>query len=47
VSGRQLDELFQIWLFTPSKPAGIETAAAARALGASALGTMPSRFPKR
>ncbi len=25
VSGQQLDDLFDTWLFTPEKPAGIET----------------------
>jgi hypothetical protein len=30
VSGQQLDDLFETWLFTPEKPAGIETVSAAR-----------------
>jgi len=49
VSGMQLDALFETWLFTPAKPAGIETAAAGPAanalLRAPALGD--GRFPKR
>jgi hypothetical protein len=28
VAASQLDELFEVWLFTPSKPEGIETASA-------------------
>jgi Peptidase family M1 domain len=53
VSGMQLDELFETWLFTPSKPEGIETApatadsAASALLGAPAGGNAPARFPKR
>jgi hypothetical protein len=31
----QLDDLFQTWLYTPSKPEGIETAASASALRAA------------
>ena len=30
VTGQQLDDLFDIWLFTPAKPEGIETVSAAR-----------------
>ena len=49
VSGMQLDGLFQTWLFTPSKPAGIETAPtpAATGLTAPALSDLLSRFPRR
>ena len=49
VSGRQLDDLFDTWLYTPEKPAGIENpvAAAARttivARSASSLGRMQKR----
>jgi Peptidase family M1 domain/Peptidase M1 N-terminal domain len=53
VTGMQLDELFQTWLFTPSKPAGIGTAPVPAASAASALlagpaaGNALARFPKR
>jgi hypothetical protein len=47
VSHQQLDDLFDTWLFTPEKPAGIETASAARtALVARAAGTL-GRIAKR
>jgi hypothetical protein len=36
ISGEQLDELFEVWLFTPEKPAVLEAAAAARVAGGSA-----------
>ena len=46
VTRMQLDDLFETWLFTPSKPAGIEaTSAAARALKGG--GVLRPRFPKR
>jgi hypothetical protein len=35
ISRKQLDELFEVWLFTPEKPAVLETAAAARVAGGS------------
>jgi hypothetical protein len=52
VSGMQLDELFQTWLYTPSKPAAIETApapagSAAMSLAAPAGSGLPSRKPER
>ena len=53
VTGRQLDDLFETWLFTPAKPAGIETAPAPAGAAASALlspgaaGVLGARFPKR
>jgi len=49
VSGMQLDGLFQTWLFTPSKPVGIETATtpAARGLTAPALSDPLSRLRRR
>jgi Peptidase family M1 domain/Peptidase M1 N-terminal domain/Immune inhibitor A peptidase M6 len=52
VTGMQLDDLFQTWLFTPSKPAGIEapTPAARTAtalLAGPAAGKALPRFPKR
>jgi hypothetical protein len=42
VSGEQLDDLFQVWLFTPSKPAGLEAAAARVEGDAAALTQLPS-----
>jgi hypothetical protein len=47
VAASQLDELFEVWLFTPSKPEGIETASALTARTAGTLGRLPSRLPKR
>ena len=50
VSGEQLDELFEVWLYTGAKPAGIETAAATAArslLAAPAAPALLSRFAKR
>ena len=35
VSGQQLDDFFDVWLYTPEKPAGIEPAAAAAAASAA------------
>ena len=47
VSHQQLDDLFDVWLFTPEKPAGIETASAARsALVSRPAGTL-GRIAKR
>ena len=47
VSRQQLDDLFDVWLFTPEKPAGIETASAARsALVSRPAGTL-GRIAKR
>ncbi|MET0769701.1 MAG: M1 family aminopeptidase [Solirubrobacteraceae bacterium] len=47
VSRQQLDDLFDTWLFTPEKPAGIETASAARtALVSRDAGTL-GRIAKR
>ena len=49
---RQLDDLFETWLYTPAKPAGIETAPAPARAAASALlstgaaGVLGARFPK-
>ena len=43
VSGMQLDELFQVWLYTPSKPEGIETEPIAAATAATALLAAPAR----
>ena len=50
LTGMQLDDLFETWLFTPSKPEGI--APAADALRAAGLRTAPvvdasPRFSKR
>ncbi|MGH2394292.1 MAG: M1 family peptidase, partial [Candidatus Limnocylindria bacterium] len=36
ISREQLDELFEVWLFTPEKPAVLEAAAAARVQAGSA-----------
>jgi aminopeptidase N len=47
VTRMQLDDLFQTWLFTPSKPEGIETAAAASTLRAAPGGDLPGRMRKR
>lgn len=50
VSRMQLDELFETWLFTPSKPVGIEPApaptASAAALSRGAAAGLASRVPK-
>ena len=46
VTRTQLDDLFETWLFTPSKPEGIETQAAALR-AAPSLGRLPSRTLKR
>jgi len=43
VSGQQLDELFDVWLFTPEKPAVLEAAAARVQGGATDLGS--ARLP--
>ncbi len=43
ISGQQLDELFDTWLFTPGKPA-LGAAAAAATTGLTAAGT-PARTP--
>ena len=43
VSGQQLDELFDVWLFTPEKPAVLEAAAAMAQSGATDLGS--ARLP--
>ena len=43
ISGQQLDELFDAWLFTPGKPA-LGAAAAAAATSLTAAGT-PARTP--
>ena len=40
ISGEQLDDLFEVWLFTGSKPV-LETAAAAQAATAAARGRRP------
>ena len=48
VTRMQLDDLFQTWLFTPSKPEGIEAPPAAAALRAApAGGELLSRLLKR
>ncbi|HZB75193.1 MAG TPA: M1 family aminopeptidase [Solirubrobacteraceae bacterium] len=50
VSGEQLDELFDVWLYTGAKPEGIETAAATAArslLAAPAAPDLLSRSAKR
>ncbi len=39
VSGQQLDELFDVWLFTPEKPAVLDAAAARVQSGATDLGS--------
>ena len=49
VSGQQLDDFFETWLFTPEKPAGIESPLAARtanAFAAPATGSL-ERLLKR
>jgi aminopeptidase N len=46
VTGMQLDALFQTWLYTPSKPPGIEPAARGL-LGGRAAALLPPRFLKR
>jgi Peptidase family M1 domain/Peptidase M1 N-terminal domain len=47
VTRMQLDDLFETWLFTPSKPEGIETAPSATALQAAPGRDLPARMPKR
>jgi aminopeptidase N len=47
VTQMQLDDLFETWLFTPSKPEGIETAPAAAALRATPGRDLPARVLKR
>jgi hypothetical protein len=48
VTRMQLDDLFETWLFTPSKPESVGTAATgARALSAPSLGRLPARPLKR
>ena len=46
ISGQQLDELFEVWLFTPEKPAVLEAAAARAQSGATSLGPAPSPLDK-
>ena len=47
VTRMQLDDLFETWLFTPTKPEGIETAASAAALRATPGWDLPARTLKR
>jgi aminopeptidase N len=49
ISGQQLDELFQIWLFTPEKPATLDTADAQVAAATAQLQqeTSPARQLQR
>jgi aminopeptidase N len=47
VTRRQLDDLFDVWLFTPSKPEGIETAASVASLRAGPGWERPARLSKR
>ncbi len=49
VSGRQLDDLFDTWLYTPEKPAGIESplATAARTAIVARSATSIGRMQKR
>ncbi|WP_222265933.1 M1 family metallopeptidase [Modestobacter marinus] len=42
VSGQELDELFQTWLFTPGKPAGLGAAPAAQPSAGTAVAGSPS-----
>jgi Peptidase family M1 domain/Peptidase M1 N-terminal domain len=44
ISGEDLDDFFETWLFTPAKPAGLESAVAARAARATQV---PRRAPAR
>ncbi len=46
ISGQQLDELFEVWLFTPEKPAVLEAAVARAQGGAPDLGPAPSPLDK-
>jgi aminopeptidase N len=43
ISGERLDELFGVWLFTPEKPAVLDTAAA-RAAGSVAVDELLERM---
>ena len=47
ISGQQLDDLFETWLFTPEKPAGLDVLAdgASAAAGAAADATLQLEVP--
>jgi aminopeptidase N len=45
ISGQELDEFFRVWLFTPQRPAELDSAAASRVQSRSTSGRRAVRAP--